>query len=111
MLFAELSARLRVNEPNLPICAPCTKIQSKLCATFHLAIFPKVWYYILVKRTRKRKPHQSECGNGNKKFLKIFKKSLDKIPLMWYNKYVVKREKQKPSQSEFGNGNKKTLDK
>ena len=23
-----------------------------------------------------------------KKFLKIFKKSLDKIPLMWYNKYV-----------------------
>ena len=54
---------------------------------------------------------KASTENGNKKFLKIFKKSLDKIPLMWYNKYVVKREKRKPSQSEFGNGNKKTLDK
>ena len=88
MFFAELSARLRANEPNLPICAGCTKIQPKLCATFHLAIFPKVWYYILVKRTRKRKPHQNEYGKRKQKILKIFKKSLDKIPIVWYNKYV-----------------------
>ena len=88
MVFAELSARLRANEPNLPICAGCTKNKPKLCATFHLVIFLKVWYYILVKRTRKRKLDQSEYGKRKQKFLKIFKKSLDKIPIVWYNKYV-----------------------
>ena len=47
--FIEFSARLRANEPNLPICPGCTKIQPKLCEKFHLAIFLIVWYYILVK--------------------------------------------------------------
>ena len=74
MLFAELSARLRANEPNLPICTGCTKNQPKLCATFHLAIFLKVWYYILVKRTRKQTPHQSEYGKRKQKNLKKFQK-------------------------------------
>ena len=31
---------------------------------------------------------KASTENGNKKFLKIFKKSLDKIPIVWYNKYV-----------------------
>ena len=86
--FAELSARLRVNEPNLPICAPCTKNDRKLCATFHLAIFPKVWYYILVKGQGNGHRTKTSTENGNKNFLKIFKKTLDKQYQVWYNKYV-----------------------
>ena len=95
-LFSFLSGSLAlVSEPNFAFCGLCTISFENGCVKLPIDFSRNMWYYILVKRetdTQSKRIEKTET----KKFLKIFKKTLDKQHQVWYNKNVAKRESKVP---------------
>jgi hypothetical protein len=86
--FAELSARLRVNEPNLRFVHLAQKMASNF-VQYSILQFSQKYGIIYLSRGQGNGHHtKASMENGNEKFLKIFKKTLDKQYQVWYNKYV-----------------------
>lgn len=88
MLFIKLPARLRVNEPYLRFVHLAQNFNLNLVQNYILTFSLKCGIIYLSRGQGNGNRTKASTENGNKKFLKIFKKSLDKIPKVWYNKYV-----------------------
>ena len=71
-IFCRIAGSFTGKRAEFENCAGCTKNEGKFCATFHLVIFLKIWYYIIVKRKRTPTKASGIKRKQIKSFLKKF---------------------------------------